>query len=530
MLTGAEPAEEQFSETHWKSLRYFNLYRLVVAVLLFFSALLYPSVFLISGPDHGLRHLALAGVYLIGTAAAVLLAYRHRQHATMQLTASVVVDVLVMTLLIHLGGGLGSGLGSMLLVTLAGAGLVGQGRLVLFYAAMATLAVLFEHSYRALATDVDAASFFQAGVFSAAFFAVAISARLLARRVLANEALARQRGLDLKNQTVVSQRVIEEMEDGVLVLRRDASVRQSNPRARQLLGLDGDQEYRLAEYSPQLAENFVDWCRSGSDEVVLVRVPASGFRLRARFAATASSESDVLVFLQDMGHLQEQAQQLKLAALGRLTASIAHEIRNPLSAISHAGELLHEERRGETYERLLRILLDNTKRLERIVCEVLELGRRDRTYRELIDLQVSLPPLIDEYLATEGLPADVVALELSAGATLCFDRSHFHQVLGNLLGNALRHSQRRSGSVRLLAAAAKVAGKTELQVIDDGEGVDEECREHIFEPFFTTHHRGTGLGLYIARELCEANEAQLELLGSRQGAHFRLLGRASGCQ
>ncbi|HCZ13676.1 MAG TPA: histidine kinase [Candidatus Accumulibacter sp.] len=530
MLTTAESGEELFSEMHWKSLRYFNLYRFAVAALLFSSALLYPSVFPIAGPNQSQQHLALASLYLVATSVAVVLAYRHGQHATVQLTASVLLDVLVMTVLIHVGGGLGSGLGSMLLVTLAGAGLVGQGRLVLFYAAMATLAVLFEHSYRVMQNDFDAAGFFHAGVFSAGFFAVAISARLLARRVIANEALARQRGVDLNNQTVISQRVIEEMQDGVVVLRRDGRVRQSNPRARQLLGLDGGGESLLSAYSPDLALDFVDWCRNGGEDAVLVRVPASGLRLRARFAATESSGRDVLVFLEDMGRLQEQAQQMKLAALGRLTANIAHEIRNPLSAISHAGELLREERRGEAYERLLRIMLDNTQRLERIVSDVLELGRRDRIYRELIDLRATLPPLIEEYLAKEGLPADVVRLDLSAGATLCFDRSHFHQVLGNLLGNALRHSQRVAGSVRLLDCAGKVAGQVELHVIDDGEGVGEEFREHIFEPFFTTHHRGTGLGLYIARELCDANGAQLELQGSGPGADFCLLGRASGCQ
>ncbi|HRF11032.1 MAG: Sporulation kinase A [Candidatus Accumulibacter phosphatis] len=529
MLSTPEVGIERFSETHWKSLRYFNLYRFAVALLLFCSALLYPSAFPVLTPHQGLQHLMLAGIYLASTALTVILAYRHRQHASMQLTASVMVDVLVMTLLIHVGGGLGSGLGSMLLVTLAGAGLVGQGRLVLFYAAMATLAVLFEQSYRALQNDFDAAGFFHAGVFSAGFFAVAVSARLLARRVIANEVLARQRGVDLNNQTVISQRVIEEMQDGVLVLSSDGQVRQSNPRARQLLALHGGKG--ISECSPELAQGFVNWCQNPGEEAALVNVPASGIQLRARFIRTVSTENDVLVFLEDIGRLQEQARQIKLAALGRLTANIAHEIRNPLSAISHAGELLREERRGQLYERLLRIVLDNAQRLERIVSDILELGRRDRSYRERIDLREALPLFIEECRVKENLPADVVRLELSGRAILCFDRSHFHQVLWNLLGNALRHSQRAAGSVRLLVCDARADDQLELHVIDDGQGVDEACREQIFEPFFTTHHRGTGLGLFIARELCEANGAQLELQkpGLGPGADFCLLGRAVGC-
>ncbi|HPT50972.1 MAG TPA: HAMP domain-containing sensor histidine kinase [Accumulibacter sp.] len=528
-LIVAESGVEQFSESHWKSLRYFNLYRLALAILFLFSALLNPSIFPALSAHNLFRQL-LGGIYLLATLLALGLSYRLRRHYSAQLTTSVLADVVVVALLTHFGDGLGNGLGAILLSTLAAAGLVGQGRLVLFYAAAATLSVLFEQSYRAFQHGVDQAGFFQAGVFSTGCFAVAISARLLARRVFANEQLAHQRGVDLRNQTLISQRVIEEMHDGVLVLGRDGMVRQSNPRARRFLALSSGTDDRLVAASPDLARAFNAWQQKTNDENILVRVPLSGMQLRARFVRTQSTQNDVLVFLEDMSRVRDQALQMKLAALGRLTAHIAHEIRNPLSAISHAGELLREERRGEMYERLLRIVLDNSQRLERIVNDILELGRRDRTYPETLDLREALPLFVDEYLVKEELPAETVTLELSGVATLCFDRSHFHRMLWNLLGNALRHSQRSAGSVCLRVCNAKIPEHIELHVIDDGEGVDEVAREHIFEPFFTTHHRGTGLGLYIARELCEANEAQLELLANRPGADFCVLGRASGCR
>jgi two-component system sensor histidine kinase PilS (NtrC family) len=516
--------------THWKSLRYFNLYRFLVAGLLFLSALLHPSSYSILSFDRGLLPLAVTSLYLLATTFSLVAMRHYTQRFNMQLSINVLIDVLVITSLIHAGDGLRGGLGAMLLVTLTGAGLVGQGRLVLFYAAVAALAVLFEESYRALSNDFDAAGFFQTGIFSAGFFAVAISARLLARRVIANEELARQRGVDLNNQTLISQRVIEEMQDGVLVLSQNGWVKLHNPRAERLLGLSGAPEAMLSSYSPELAQGFLDWREHASDEPLLVRVLASGMQLRARFVATQSSERDVLVYLEDMGRLQEQAQQLKLAALGRLTANIAHEIRNPLSAISHAGELMLEERRDEMHERLLRIVLDNTQRLERIVNDVLEVGRRDRAHRELIDLQQSLPLFVEEFVVKEKVAKDIIRLELSGAAMLCFDRSHFHQVLWNLLANALRHSCRVVGSVRLLVQDGQQNGQTELHVIDDGEGVQDAQREQIFEPFFTTHNRGTGLGLYIARELSEANGARLELQGNAPGAHFCIAGRGDECQ
>ena len=526
MLKFNDPNAGSISDMHWKSLRYFNLYRLCIAGLLFGSAVIHPPGFSLLNPDHGSFHLALTSGYLLATTASFIRLHFFHRRFNRQLSVNVLVDVLVLTLLMYTGGGLRSGLGAMMLVTLAGAGLVGQGRLVLFYAAVATLAVLLEQSYRAMATDVEVVDFFQAGLFCAGFFGVAISARLLANRVLANEELARKRGVDLNNQTLISQRVIEEMQDGVLVLNRSGWVRQHNPRAEQLLGLGNPAERRLDNYSTELARGFADWCEHGTNESVLVRAPASGMHLRARFVSTESSERDVLIFLEDMSSLQEQARQLKLAALGRLTANIAHEIRNPLSAINHAGELLREESLSPTNDRLLRIMLDNAQRVERIVSDVLEVGRRDRAHRERIDLRQSLPILVEEFTAKEKVPAGVVQFEFLGTACLFFDRPHLHQVMWNLIGNALRHSQRVAGSVRLHVHDGSREGWVDLHVIDDGAGIDESHREQVFEPFFTTHSHGTGLGLYIARELCDANGTHLALLSSEAGADFCISGRS----
>lgn len=517
------------SRMYWTSLRYFVLYRCCIAVLLCASSFLRPTAFPLLDADGGNYHRVLTFAYLLLTVAAAFALYCYRHRFNAQLTAHVVVDVLVFTLLMHGGGGLRSGLAAMLLVSLAAAGLVGQGRMVLFFAALATLSVLLEQSYRALQDDAGVVDFVQAGLYSVGFFAVAVSARLLARRVMFNEELARRRGVDLNNQILLSQRVIEEMQDGVLVLGRDGAVKQHNPRAEQLLGLSKPSERKLANYSTELARGFSDWCARATPEPMVVRAPASGMQLRARFVSTENTDADVLVFLEDLGRLQEQARQIKLVALGRLTANIAHEIRNPLSAIRHAGELMREDSLGPTNDRLLAIVLDNAQRVERIVSDVLELGRRDRAHPEPIDLRLSLPRLVEEYTLKDDVPEGVVSYDISGSATLVFDRSHFHQVMGNLLGNALRHSRRLPGSVCFRVRDAKHPGWVDLHVIDDGEGVDEHYSEQIFEPFFTTHNRGTGLGLYIARELCEANGARLDLMFSEAGANFRLSGRSASC-
>jgi two-component system sensor histidine kinase PilS (NtrC family) len=217
----------------------------------------------------------------------------------------------------------------------------------------------------------------------------------------------------------------------------------------------------------------------------------------------------------------EQSRQLKLAALGRLTANIAHEIRNPLAAISHAAELLAEENRQPGRDRLNRIIRDNAKRLDRMVKDVLELNRRDRVQAEPIRVASFLEIFVDDLVQNEGYRREVFRVEADADAVVDFDRVHLNQILWNLARNAWRHSQQRPDSIQI--TLARSGGRVELRVIDDGPGVPEHLRGQLFEPFFTTYSSGTGLGLYIARELCAANGAELVYGDRSQGAEFRIV-------
>jgi len=515
-------------EANWRPFQYFNLYRLVMACL-FFLAILLPREWtsrLDLAPTNAM--LALAIAYLLTIIGGLFLSIHWQRRFNFQLSLQVLLDVLVVSLFMYAAGGVSSGIGVLLLVSLAAASLVGRGRLVLFYAALATLAVLITQIYGVLTEGFDLSSVFQAGILSAGFFATAILARLLGQRVMVNEDLARRRGEALENQSRISQRVIERMQDGVLVVSRDGQVIRYNPVALAMLGLPSGSNSDLASCVPVLAAALVDWHAAEGADAIQFCAP-DGRELRARFERTASSDGELLIFLEDVGRIKERAQQMKLASLGRLTASIAHEIRNPLSAISHAGELLREERRGEIQDRLLRILSDNVFRLDRIVTDVLELGRQNRAEPELLELNEFLAGFVEHLCAAEGQDSAVITMEAEPGLRLCFDRAHLHQVLWNLLANALRHSSRTAGSVRLEARSAKAAGRVELHVIDDGPGVPEAVREQIFEPFFTTHTLGTGLGLFIARELCSANGAGLELASDCTSGHFVVFGRNDTC-
>ncbi len=517
-------------EPNWRSFQYFNLYRLLLAAL-FCLAIVFPNEWterLHLQPTVVI--FGLTGGYMLATVGGLLLATYWQQHFNSQLSAQMMVDVAVVSLLMLLAGGVSSGLSVLLLVSLAAGSLVGRGRLVLFYAAMATLAVLLAQIYGIALEGFDQATIVQAGFISAGFFATAILARLLGQRVMVNEDLARRRGVALENQIRISQRVVERMQDGVLIVSPDGRVSRSNPMAQTMLGLrDRDEAVDLAGQVPTLGAAFCVWEAGGRGDPLDFCAP-DGRELRARFERTTSTDGEVLIFLEDVGRVKERARELKLASLGRLTASIAHEIRNPLSAIGHAGELLREERRGEMQERLLRILSDNVIRLDRIVRDILELGRQNRAEPELLRGDEFCAGFVEHFATTEDLAPGVVVLEAPAGLGICFDRSHLHQVLWNLVGNALRHSSRGAGAVRIVLAHGQAEGRIELHVIDDGPGVPVADREQIFEPFFTTHTQGTGLGLFISREVCAANGATLELLATAGGAHFVVAGRNDTCQ
>jgi signal transduction histidine kinase len=226
------------------------------------------------------------------------------------------------------------------------------------------------------------------------------------------------------------------------------------------------------------------------------------------------------LFLEDTTRAREQAQQLKLAALGRLTANIAHEIRNPLAAISHATELLREEKRAGDRERLTRIIHDNARRLERLVSDVLQLNKRDRASAAPLRLQPWLRAFVAEFVANEQVPPERIVLEMRRESWVEFDHEHLHQVMWNLLKNAARYARPEPGAIRVRLDG--YADRVELSVLDNGPGVPAAIQGQLFEPFFTTEAKGTGLGLYIARELCAANRAALEYVNDASGAHFRI--------
>jgi len=243
-------------------------------------------------------------------------------------------------------------------------------------------------------------------------------------------------------------------------------------------------------------------------------VAADGARvIQPHFAPLGgSAPGPTLIFLEDTSLMAERVQQSKLAALGRLSASIAHEIRNPVGAMSHAGQLLAESPNiGAEERRLTDIIRNNAERVSTIINNVLQLSRREATRPERLQLTEWLEDFVLEFSETMQVPTSEIGLQEEADdLEVRFDPSHLHQVVWNLSDNACKYGSRQDAQrLEIRVGRLKASDRPYLEVSDRGSGIEADFVDRIFEPFFTGRKGGTGLGLFISRELCQLNRAIL---------------------
>ncbi len=423
------------------------------------------------------------------------------------------VDGIVLALLIHASGGIGSGLATLLFLPVGATAAIVRPRLALLATAVITLGLLFETVVSALAGYSTGTDFLVTGLTGASLFAITLLAVPLANRLRESEALVQQREIDLANLNELNQFIVQHLRESILVVDESGRIRLINDTAARLLaGRNVASGSLLGEISPRLLYLLEAWRAQPHDrrdtdgEVVSAD---GGTVIRPHFVSLSErGTGPVLVFLEDTSVVAERAQQSKLAALGRLSASIAHEIRNPVGAMSHAGQLLKESPTlTEGDKHLTGIIEKNAVRVSQIIENVLQLSRKDSTRQERIELPAWLDGFLNEFQQTLQLEDGRIAVEnLSPGLEVQFDPSHLHQVLWNLCDNALKHA----AAVPVLLRSGRIASSDRpfLEVVDRGTGIDPANAERIFEPFFT-NGSGTGLGLFISRELCQTNGAVL---------------------
>ncbi len=518
----------------WRVIGLLNLYRLLVPVVLIAAQVL-------AGPQWVLLaarpRLFLSACIAYLTAAILLIIARRLEWSSLRIVALINagVDAAAISLILYASGGVSSGLGILLVLPVGATAVLADHRDAFLFAAIAAIAVLVQQILVNLDDIAPTTDYTTAGVLGAVLFLIALSVWPIANRLRESEALVRRQEVDLANLAQLSQYIVQHLRESILVIDAQDRIRLINESAAHILGdANAVPDALLGEASPRLLYLLETWRQNHGSTAVfrgpdLTFVAADGGRIiRANFAPLGSATpAPVIVFLEDTSLLVEKVQQSKLAALGRLSASIAHEIRNPVGAMSHAAQLLGESGSLSSGEkRLTEIMRTNAERVSGIINNVLRLSKREETRFETISLQGWTEEFIEEYCETMQLPVQrLCGSEATPAVEVRVDPSQLRQIIWNLCENAFNHgaSAKPDEVVEIRYGRLSPAGRPFLQVMDRGQGVNPEHAERIFEPFFSGG-RGTGLGLFLARELAQTNGATL-LYEPRHGGGsiFRLV-------
>ncbi|MGV8930784.1 MAG: sensor histidine kinase [Luteimonas sp.] len=520
-----------------RELYLFALYRVLEAALLALMVFS-PVGALIGEPRNTILAQTVALAYLPMALALLLATRSDRSSLVWQTLVGFIVDVSVATLITHAIPGAAPGVAMMLLFNVGAAALLVPLPLAMLVATAAAAAVVGEYVWNmldgvSLAGTPMERPLAEVLMFSVSFFAMATVSNLLGRQMRDTHALADLRGAEAANLTEINGLIIRRMRTGVLLVDGSGFVRLANEAALLLLGTtietdpttDGKPR-NLRQIAPNLATRLDTWRRNGEfDDTPVTLEGEESIEVLPRFARLLADGETTLVFLDDTSMVSRRAESLTLAAMGRFSASLAHEIRNPLAAISYATQLLEESQDiNESDRRLLQIVHQQCMRTNGIVESVLGLARRERAHPEHLDLVGFIRRFLDDYLQT--IPPDLDSITFSHGVPslpALIDPRHLQQILTVLVQNALRYGRMPGQPARVILRVETRDGAPVIEILDRGPGIPDAVAAQLFRPFFTTSEHGTGLGLYIARELCRANATHLDYVAvPAGGACFRI--------
>jgi two-component system sensor histidine kinase PilS (NtrC family) len=495
--------------TNWNSLRLLNVYRLGLAAILVLQIFVSPSP-LLSIVDLTL-YAWVSFAFLLLSLVWIVAARIERRGFQSQVTLQIYSDTIIIILLMHSCGGISSGLGMLLIISVAIAGLLTEQAIAILFAALASLGLLAEHIYSVIHLPAYTGNSTQVGILGASLLATAVVTHRLMTRIRSSEQLIQQRERDVALLSALNQEVIENLQAGVVVLSRNDNIRHINRAALDLLGTYQHKNLSLKKDFPELQEALENWRQAPDTETPLLSSKSGPNKIQVSFRQLESQgQPNTLIFINDVSSIRDRMQQAKLASLGHLTASIAHEIRNPLGAISYATELLEES--GAIVDedhRMLEIINQHTQRINNIIEDILKISRGSPTFRETIELRRWLPGFIDNFCQSGLARAENFELDFEIEAPqVQFDSGHLEQILTNLCTNARVHGvEGQPIGIRVFDTPAHPVC---IEIADRGPGVEAEILDKIFEPFYTTSHEGSGLGLYIVDQLCQLNDASVK--------------------
>lgn len=510
-------------------LRIFNYYRLLLSVVLVsgyfneaskdFLGLENPSLYLSTA-------LLYTGLNLI----LFFVLRRAQQLQPQQIIVNICVDIITLGLLTYASGGVANGLGNLVIVAVAAGSILLSGRYSLLFAALGSITLTSVEIYRSTVLPDSPHHYLQAGLLGIILFATALFIRHISKRIQTSENLAQRRATDVAQLEKMNLLIIQRMRTGIVVCDPQGNVKMMNKAARSLLIKENEDHSRTNTHRlpAPLKERVEQWLQNPQRRTSPFQASPEAPEVQANFVALRQQDtSNILIFLEDNSKAAQHAQQLKLASLGQLTASIAHEIRNPLGAISHAAQLLGEsEALDPADQQLSKIIQQHSVRMNDTIENVLELSRRQPAAPQTIRVSSWINNFVTSYNETEAIQG-IFNIDLQSDTLdVRFDPSQLQQVISNLCQNGLRYSQIKTGNAVIHLRAGTLTGSElpYLDVIDEGPGIDTDTAGRLFEPFYTTERTGTGLGLYISRELCQANNARLDHIASYQnGCCFRII-------
>lgn len=509
------------SSVSWRELTIFSAYRLFLASTLFivFYFKLPPSFL---GEANPVLYLNISLFYVFMAAAWQFLSLKQWGDYASLTRMQLVIDIVIIIVLIHISGGLQTGLGTLLVVVVIAGGALIPGRISAFIAAIAALSVLLEASYSQI-TGGSVTKYSHAGMLGATFFVTAWLAQVLSIKMKVSQILLEQHQRNAAKSVALNKHIISSMQTGVLILDEEGVVTLSNQSARSMLGLNASSTgMALVDVIPVLERQLSAWKNQNEAAFKTVQVRPGLPEVQAR--ATLLNNGETLIYLDNASALAQQAQQLKLASLGRLTASIAHEVRNPLGAISHASELLAEANdNNEVSTKLTDIIQRHSARVNGIIETILEMSRRKTVEPTAVSLAPWLAKFKTEFCELKQIePDDFKLISSFSKTTVNIDVGQLHQIMWNLLENGLHHSQPSSVDSRVQVHLYNKNNEVMIEVNDNGQGVSEKMQQYLFEPFHSDRTGGIGLGLYLARELCQANGARLNYLAAKPRWCFRI--------
>lgn len=370
----------------------------------------------------------------------------------------------------------------------------------------------------------------QLSVLITGLVVLALIIHRLAHWSFKNEVKAQFRFKQLRQVLTFNRSVIEHLKSGVLVLTKDGKVISINQRALELLNLhSGHAVTTLRDLSAELSQRFSRWQHLQMLTPSPYKHNRDAEELSVTFSAFGAGQGVVMLTLESVNESFRQAQEAKLASLGRLTAGVAHEIRNPLSSINSAAELLGEVAVNDQQKRLSEMILSNVKRTNQIISDILGLFKDTKSKPELIDVNDTLKQFCHNFaISNKDVSFEIYINPYPGKIYILFDKGQLEQILWNLSQNALKYARRLDTKLEIMLTCELSENKQSaiISVNDNGHGIPVGIQEKIFEPFFTGGQEGSGLGLYLVRELCSANNSNIIYDGSDEGASFRIIGQA----